>query len=84
MPWGWARHTAAYDLDVELVVVGRRHVRELLVGVGPLVDDAEVELLHEEALLYLEVGNAHGLVVAAHRGEESSRGRGREGSGGLG
>src|SRR5262249_21831708 len=66
---GGQRVPAAEHLDVEVVVRGRGEVGELLVGVVPLRDDTEVELLDVEVLRLPEAWRAHCHVVAAHVSE---------------
>src|SRR5262247_2517689 len=61
----------AEQLDEERIVRRRRKVGKVLIRVGPLVHDPEIELLDVPSFRGSEVRHAHGNVVALRRGERT-------------
>src|SRR5262249_53872227 len=71
----WLRNrpglAVAEQLDEERIVRCRRKVGKVLIRIGPLVHDPEIELLDVPSFRGSEVRHAYGNVVALHRGERA-------------
>src|SRR5215467_5816165 len=71
----WLRNRAglavAEQLDEERIVRCWREVGKVLIRIGPLVHDPEIELLDVPSFRGSEVRHAHGNVVAPHRSERT-------------
>src|SRR5262249_21273412 len=59
------------QLDEERIVRCRRKVGKVLIRIGPLVHDPEIELLDVPSFRGSEVWHAHSNVVALHQGERT-------------